>query len=443
MTATAQQYRYCLPKKAIKTNCPDCGPRHRKTLSRYVDTKTGEPLPELYGRCDRESNCGYHLSPYHKTASGLSYADEVFQQWKDDNPLPVHQNMTSSAPRQPAPLAPVYCIPDSIFRQSVGHYENNQLARLLCQQFGQQKSHELLKRFSIGTSSHWPGSTVFWIIDERNRVRGGQVVLFAEDWHKAKYATSQNERKPCITSVYYALRKKYEGQALPNWLPNEAPETWPTLFGLPQLATAPADLPIAIVEAPKTAIVCSAYISGFVWLAVGGKSYLNAERLAPLRGRKIRLYPDLNAYYDIENGGRKIKGWLTIANELQDKGFSVEVSDLLENIATDEQRKEGLDLADYLLIQPPIVTSIAEQLATPGSILCPDEGQLERLTVDFCDEYPSEWDTVPAFAQTDEAQAPAPLSALDRMKAKNPALDGLINTLNLELVETKTLQPQP
>ncbi|MFD2937623.1 PG0870-related protein [Spirosoma flavum] len=42
------------------------GPKHRKTLSRYVDTQTGEPLPGKYGRCDQESNCGYHLKPYYK-----------------------------------------------------------------------------------------------------------------------------------------------------------------------------------------------------------------------------------------------------------------------------------------------------------------------------------------------------------------------------------------
>ncbi|GAB4042281.1 hypothetical protein GCM10028774_53880 [Spirosoma jeollabukense] len=69
--------RYQLPRKAVKGDCPQCGPRHRRTLSRYVDTQTSDPLPELYGRCDRESNCGYHLSPYHKGASGLSYHDEL------------------------------------------------------------------------------------------------------------------------------------------------------------------------------------------------------------------------------------------------------------------------------------------------------------------------------------------------------------------------------
>lgn len=40
----------------------------------------------------------------------------------------------------------------------------------------------------------------------------------------------------------------------------------------------------------------------------------------------------------------------------------------------------------------PIVTTIAEQLARPGSILKPYEAQIERLTVEPCDNYPIEWD---------------------------------------------------
>ena len=44
---------------------------------------------------------------------------------------------------------------------------------------GHGVADELLSRFQVGTSAHWPGAGVFWLIDARGRVRNGQVVLYA------------------------------------------------------------------------------------------------------------------------------------------------------------------------------------------------------------------------------------------------------------------------
>ena len=373
MNTTAAALRYQLPKKAIKSDCPGCGPKHRRTLSRYVDTRTGEPLPEPYGRCDRESNCGYHLSPYYKTASGLSYADEVYQYWKADNHAAAprqHGHRMSNGKRPdsmsstrnavpPSAPAPIYSIPDEVFSRSIGHYDKNQLARLLSQQLGQSVASELLQRFHVGTSARWPGACVFWYIDEQNRKRGGQIKLFGPDWHTAKKSNGKSKTSWVHSALTYRLEKGETGtqeRPLPDWLVdyNQCGECSPCLFGLPQLLTAPVDMPVAIVEAPKTAIVCTAYLPDFIWLAVGALSYLNAERLRPIRGRKIVLYPDLNAYYDrVNEQGQAVKGWLSRADELRANGFHVEVSDFLEQRATDEQKQAGLDLADFLLQQTP------------------------------------------------------------------------------------------
>ncbi len=55
------KHRYTLEKGSKKYHCPDC---NKKTFVRYIDTETGDYLPEQYGRCDRESKCSYHLNPY-------------------------------------------------------------------------------------------------------------------------------------------------------------------------------------------------------------------------------------------------------------------------------------------------------------------------------------------------------------------------------------------
>ncbi|GAB3639716.1 DUF6371 domain-containing protein [Spirosoma arcticum] len=429
MSTQTKPYRYQLPKKAIKADCPQCGPRHRKTLSRYVDSRTGEALPELYGRCDRESNCGYQLSPYQKTASGMSYADEV-NQYSQMPPIPklwfriagkwkrngcaregvvsgfqdaligatpeqaekVAKFIFDKATRstQPTLTTPIYCIPDEVFSPTLGHYQHNQFARLLSRQFGNSEALTLLQRFQIGTSARWPGACVFWLKDEQHRVRAGQVVLFANDWHKANYADQEGNQKVCISSVSHGLLRRYrqQEQPAPDWLTDyhkNAPR-WPILFGLHQIATAPVDQPVAIVEAPKTAVVCSALIPDFVWLAVGALSYLNAERLAPLRGRAVKLFPDLS------KDGKAFARWSKVADDLNTKCYQISVSDLLEQGATNQQKEQGLDLADFLLNTPVVVHTLAEWATNPGSICRPYESQLERLIVEPCDTYPAEWD---------------------------------------------------
>ena len=100
---------------------------------------------------------------------------------------------------------------------------------------------------------------------------------------------------------------------------------------------------MAVVEAPKTAVLCTPYFPQFTWLAVGALSYLNAERLAPLRGRNVVLFPDLST------GGKVFNEWNRKAGELNRHGLNVATSNYLETQATDEQRAAGYDLADYLL----------------------------------------------------------------------------------------------
>ena len=54
-------YRYSLDRSSKKFTCPEC---RQKRFVRYVDAETDEYLPEQFGRCDREVNCGYHQNPY-------------------------------------------------------------------------------------------------------------------------------------------------------------------------------------------------------------------------------------------------------------------------------------------------------------------------------------------------------------------------------------------
>ena len=109
------------------------------------------------------------------------------------------------------------------------------------------------------------------------------------------------------------------------------------LFGEHLLTLEPLK-PVAIVESEKTAVIASVYLPRFVWLAVGSLSNLNAEKCLVLKGRNIVLFPDLNGF----------DKWNSKAKELSHIARLV-VSDLLERKASETERKQGLDLADYLI----------------------------------------------------------------------------------------------
>lgn len=218
---------------------------------------------------------------------------------------------------------------------TLGHYQHNALARLLNAKLGAEAAKKLLMQFHLGTSAYWPGACVFWLIDEQKRVRGGQIVLLDETGHTVK------RPKRLTTWVHEALvvRARRERQSIPAWLTNylckEIPKS-PCLFGLPQLATAPNNQPVALVESAKTAILCTAYMPDFMWMATMGMTYLTLERLAPLKGRRLVFFPDVGA----------LKDWQQRAEQFRAEGFKITVSTWLEERYANEL---NLDLADVLL----------------------------------------------------------------------------------------------
>ena len=98
--------------------------------------------------------------------------------------------------------------------------------------------------------------------------------------------------------------------------------------------------PVALVESEKTALVCSIHLPHFTWIASGGKNgCLNEECLSIFQGRTLSLFPDLGA----------TDYWRSKIPMIRQLGIHVQLYDYLERAATDEQRKQGLDIADFLL----------------------------------------------------------------------------------------------
>ncbi|RPD49859.1 hypothetical protein DNI29_03415 [Hymenobacter sediminis] len=312
-----------------RTTCPSCG--KPRCFTRYIDTETGEILPFEFGRCDHELNCGYFRHPYKEPnyLNGHSGSGARQRQRHSFNTLRPAQEQQISIEAS--------SIPPEIYQASLGHYERNNLAQLLQSRFRVDVGADLCARFRLGTSSYWPGACVFWLIDEQDRVRGGQVVLYDEGGHTVKDPYRHT------SWVHTALLKGYQKrhEPVPSWLQlyaSQGPKS-PCLFGLPQLKTEAPDKPIAIVESAKTAILATAYLPDFVWLATMGLSYLTAERLAPLRHRRIVLFPDAGAF----------DCWSIKAIELRKAGFDISLFAGLEDMVTPAERQAGLDIGDIFL----------------------------------------------------------------------------------------------
>ena len=141
---------------------------------------------------------------------------------------------------------------------------------------------------------------------------------------------------------------------MPEWLEayNKNETKVSCLFGEHLLSKYPYN-PVALVEAPKTAIYGTLYFgfpeqpTNLLWLAVYNLSSLNLNKCKALKGRNVYLFPDLS------KDGKAFELWSNKATEIQKRlqGTYFHVSDLLEQLAPQQDKEQGKDIADYLIKQ--------------------------------------------------------------------------------------------
>jgi len=96
------------------------------------------------------------------------------------------------------------------------------------------------------------------------------------------------------------------------------------------------------LESKKSTIIASCIVSDLIWLAAGNLNGLSVEKCLALNGREIILYPDLGAYAK----------WNIKVTEIQKQyECKISISTLLEDEATDTERANGLDIADFIIAE--------------------------------------------------------------------------------------------
>ncbi len=360
MILQMEVFKYTLDKSSKKHICPNC---NKRTFVLYIDIISGEYLPTDFGRCDREQNCNYHKAPpkgkkaylidylglndisdkayklvdlngvisiipksqilellqnkcyvtewYLKTST-INYLNNECKHFNTDEV--VISNLRTFIPIEPKEMSfhSLELIDEMFFTD----IEDN-LTTYLKKLFTTDEVFTAKKNYFItGTNHKWNNATIFWQIDNKEKVHAGKIMLYDVTTGKRIKAPYNH-----INWVHKAINEK-------DFTINQC------LFGLHNI-NEDYSKTIAIVESEKTAIIMSIISPDFYWLASGSKGNFKYELLEPLKNRNVIAFPDKGEYLN----------WLNKATELNALGFKISVSDLIENT----EFNNGFDLADYYL----------------------------------------------------------------------------------------------
>lgn len=301
-------YRFKLQKykRGTKISCPKCG--RKNCFVKYVDTLGEITLPDYVGRCDHEVSCQYHYTPSDYFKDNDVHIDQRRNVCKTTNPI--------------LPPRPTSYIDRELMLRTLSGYTMNPLYTFLASKFGIVETDRIFNLYSVGTSKKWGGSTVYWQIDIHDMVRTGKIMLYdAATGHRVK------EPRSYVSWVHSELN-------MDDFNLKQC------LFGEHLLRLHP-DKSVALVESEKSALIATHFMPDFIWLATGGMhGCFKSEVVKVLKNREVILCPDLGAS---DNWRSKIPVLSGICSK-------VVFSQLLEEHATEEQRNQGLDIADFLLM---------------------------------------------------------------------------------------------
>ena len=258
---TLKHWRFSLEpySNKQKTVCPSCG---QKTFVHYLDTRTGARAMEgLYGRCDREIECGYHLRP----------------SFESSNIIHIPRRIHVYQPEPPPPKPDTF--PFEYITKSRAHIgDGNAFVDWLREIFHDDLTNYLIDRYHIGTTKK--SETIFWQVDMKGEVRTGKTILYGANGKRRKDVTppvNWIHSKMIATGALNAFRLKQ------------------CLFGLHLLTSNNKDVPVYVFEAEKTAIVASVFYRDVLCVATGALQNVNRDLLLPLQGRAVTFCPDKGA----------------------------------------------------------------------------------------------------------------------------------------------------
>lgn len=293
-------FSFKLDPSSKKFICPNCG---KKRFVKYIDVNH-KYMPESFGRCDREVNCGFFNPPN-------------FSKFKNSS-----SDIVCVSNNQKISVKQISFIEKIIVQESLSSYKINGLYQFLIAHFTEEDVKNTFDKYRVGTSKQWGGSTIFWQIDYNQKIRSGKVVKYDKITGKRiKYP------RPLISWAHRILDLK-------SFVLEQV------MFGEHLLFEIDEEAIICIVESEKTAIVCNIIQPNFVWLATCSSKQFKKDNLKRLRGREVIIFPDTDMHDE----------WTERAKLFtKELNMKIHVSKLILNFTIALDKKAGYDLADVFL----------------------------------------------------------------------------------------------
>lgn len=278
-----ERYRSCGSNRYI---CPQCG--RKKCFTRYVNIETGQYLADNCGKCNHKSSCGYHYPPhdYFNDHPDINLSNR----W--DNLLACEKALMSGPRYNSKLFVPQEFVQTEFFNMSWVDKacERQSTFRRWLEQlpFDHDRIEAVLKEYYVGATAQsairggvdYGPATVFWMIDEKQRVHDAKVMAYSSDGHRVQ---------GCVNTMRSICEKAKTGPQLA--------ETEKVFFGLHLLPRYPEKV-VCIVESEKSALICALRFPQYLWLATGGCGNLKPSKLRPLMNRFLVVFPDSGEYQE-------------------------------------------------------------------------------------------------------------------------------------------------
>ncbi len=346
--------------------CPSCNSKN--DFTRFVDDD-GKYLPDDVGICNRASKCGYSYTAKQFFANNpQSTIGLKFGSGKRKGISRYGFATKSLAQATQTPKTAYDFIPVEHLKKTIGNYEQNAFVHFLLNLFPDciEEIQTVLEMYFVGTYPDNHGFyTCFPYIDQFNRICRAKLIRFNSETGKR-------------------LKGKFDTSSLPAKLKLKEDFNYNQVFFGEHLLNKYPNKPVVIVEAEKSTCIASLCLPEFVWLGSNSKQWLKAERLQRLDKRQIILCPDADGY----------QSWGAIAKDARRLGLNVKMWDLIKTEATDEQKKDGYDIADHLIEKQSEINTHNQAVDAHNQLI---DAKIARLDKEITPDYePDEQDLLDA-----------------------------------------------